>query len=59
MNGKHHMGMSLMDMEIQNQTGQVILNYHNIVRFEGYSKKGQQTPINIQAFTIYDQSEYC
>lgn len=42
------MGMSLMNMEIQNQIGQNIMNYHNKGKLEGYSKKDQQTPRNIR-----------
>lgn len=48
MNGKDHVGMSLIDMEIQNRIGQNILNYHNEVKLEGYSKKERLTPRNIR-----------
>lgn len=34
MNGKYHMGMSLIDMDIQNQRNQNILKYHNKVRLD-------------------------
>lgn len=33
MNG-HHMGMTLIDMDIQDQRNQNILNYHNKVRLD-------------------------
>lgn len=47
MNGKHHMGMSLIDMNIQDQRNQNILNYHNKVRLDEQSNKDRNIPRNI------------
>ena len=47
-NGKCHMSMSLINMEIWNQINQNILNYHNKARLEESSKKDQKTPRNIR-----------
>lgn len=48
MNGKYHMGMSLIDMDIQDQINQNILKYHNKVRLDEQSNKDRKTPRNIR-----------